>query len=141
VKEADNVTPLPRKTGPVTRKRAQTVRMTVKRGAITCKSPFRHAWEAIGPIPHRRVRRSFGTLVTFRCAHCQSYRFWILSRLTGEKLYGWYEHSDEYRELLNLGLSVNEWRAAWMDEMDKSLMEEINPPEEEAAKKTQRRRA
>lgn len=115
-----------KKTGAITRKRAQTRKMTtLQRGAVTCKSPFRHDWDAVGPVPHRRTRISFGVLVTFRCAHCGSYRFWVLSRLTGEKLYGWYEHSQEYRELLDLKLSNNEWRAAWMDSLDNELLEEM----------------
>lgn|SRR5262245_2905275 len=115
-----------RKTGAVQRKRAQSSVTALKRhGAVTCKSPFRHSWDAVGPIPHRRVRRTFGNLVTFRCEHCQSYRFWILSRLTGELLYSWYEHSDEYRQLLDLKLSTNEWRAAWMDELDNELLEDL----------------
>ncbi|HEY6416794.1 MAG TPA: hypothetical protein VIX41_11165 [Acidimicrobiales bacterium] len=105
--------------------RKPSLRAIKRRGAITCKSPFRHDWDAVGPVPHRRTRRTFGTLVTFRCTHCGSYRFWVLSRLTGELLYSWYEHSDEYRELLDLRLSHNEWRAAWMDELDKLLLEDL----------------
>lgn len=117
-----------RKTGAVQRKRAQTVRMTAKqRGAVTCKSPFRHDWDAVGPLASRRRTRSFGTLVTFRCNHCGSYRFWVLSRLDGRLLSSWYVHSDEYRELLDLKLSVSEWRAAWMDELDKELLETLEP--------------
>lgn len=115
-----------RKTGAVQRKRAQSTLTALRRkGARECKSPFRHAWDAVGPLAHRRVRRTFGTLVTFRCIHCGSLRFWVLSRLTGEKLYGWYEHSEEYRELLDLKLSVDEWRAAWMDELDNELLEDL----------------
>ena len=110
------------------RKRAQSTITTLKRrGATTCKSPFRHDWEAVGPVPnHRRPRNSFGTLVTFRCTHCASLRFWVLSRLTGDLLSSWYVHSDDYRKLLDLKLSHNEWRAAWMDELDNALLEELN---------------
>jgi hypothetical protein len=117
----------PRKTGQIQRKRAQSTLTALKRrGAITCKSPYRHDWDLVGPVPNRRrTKASFGTLVSFRCTHCGSYRFWILSRLTGEKLSGWYSPSPEYRELLDLGLSVNEWRAAWMDELDKELLEDL----------------
>lgn len=119
-----------RKTGAPQRKRAQSSVTALKRqGAITCKSPFRHDWDAVGPVAdRRRTRSSFGTLVTFRCTHCGSLRFWVLSRLTGQLLTSWYVHSDEYRELLDLKLSVNEWRAAWMDELDSELLEDLEPP-------------
>ena len=119
-----------RKTGEPQRKRAQSAITALRRqGAITCKSPFRHDWDLVGPVAdRRRPRRSFGTLVTFRCNHCGSLRFWVLSRLTGDLLSAWYVHSDEYRELLDLGMSVKEWRAAWMDELDKELLENLEPP-------------
>jgi hypothetical protein len=118
----------PRKTGASQRKRAQSTMTPRRRGAITCKSPFRHDWDTVGPVPnHRRPRSSFGTLVTFRCSHCGTLRFWVLSRLTGELLSAWYVHSQEYRELLDLKLSVSEWRAAWMDELDNELLEELEP--------------
>jgi hypothetical protein len=108
------------------RRLSSTTTALKRRGAITCKSPYRHDWDAVGPVPNRRRTRSaFGTLVSFRCTHCGSFRFWVLSRLTGELLSSWYSHSDEYRRLLDLKLSVNEWRAAWMDELDKELLEDL----------------
>lgn len=98
-----------------------------RRAAVTCKSPYRHSWDTPGPNPNRRGgrRRSFGHLITFRCIHCGSYRYWVLSRLTGQLLASWYEPSDEYRQILDLKLSANEWRAAWMDEIDNALIEDL----------------
>jgi hypothetical protein len=80
---------------------------------------LRHNFDAVGPIPGLKRRAAFGTVLTFRCENCYTVRFDVVSRLTGELLGREYVHPDDYRTDQR---SMAEWRALFMDEMDASLM-------------------
>lgn len=89
---------------------------------VRCKA-LPHAWDPVGPIADRRkTRRTFGALQTFRCEHCGSLRFDVVSRLTGDLLYRWYEHQDGYSTERH---PKSYWRVAYMDEMDSGLLEQL----------------
>ena len=111
------------------RKRRQTrpnLRAVDHYDYVRCKV-LRHSFEPVGPIAgHRRPRRSFGTLVTFRCEYCGGLRFDVLSRLTGDLLSRWYEMPDGYR---TDRMPMTYWRVALMDDLDNSYMENLEEDE------------
>lgn len=84
---------------------------------VKCKV-LRHQFDAVGPIPGGR-RNTFGTLITFRCDHCGTYRFDVVSRLTGDLLTRSYDHPDDYR---TENQTMAEWRVQLMDQMDNALL-------------------
>ena len=83
-----------------------------------------HSWDAVGPIAGRRPKRlSFGVMVTYRCEHCGALRFDVMARLSGELLYRFYEHPDDYK---HEKMDKSHWRAAFMDEMSNQMITELD---------------
>lgn len=111
------------------RRPANRTRLT----AVTNTYPYvrchvlRHNFEAVGPIPGG-PRATFGTLITFRCEHCATIRYDVVSRLTGDLLHRYYDHPDDYKTDHQ---TMPQWRVQLMDEMDNALLR--NLAEEEQA--------
>jgi hypothetical protein len=87
-----------------------------------CRGGPRHRWDVVGPIPGRRRRATWGTEVVLRCDRCGTHRFDVRSRLTGDLLSRSYAHPEDYRTEWQPGAT---WTAQWLDELDNSLMLDI----------------
>lgn len=84
---------------------------------------LRHTFEAVGPIPGIRMRPRYGTLVTWRCAHCTTIRLDIIDRWTGELQYRQYLYPDDYAHPF---MTMAEWRVIMLQELDGKLLTDMD---------------
>jgi hypothetical protein len=93
---------------------------------VKCKV-FRHKFEPVGPIPGRSRAKQFGTLITLRCDECGGLRFDVVSRLTGDLLYRWYELADDYKTPAE---TMAHWRVVLMDDLDNRMLVDLSDQDE-----------
>ena len=80
---------------------------------------LRHTFEAVGAIPGVHLRPRYGTLVTWRCAHCGTIRLDVIGRLSGELHYRQYLHPEDYSHPT---MTMAEWRVILLNELDAGLL-------------------